>query len=264
MWNTIYEHIFPNNNYRFNSNGNTEGIVKLTHQEMIEFYKSWYHPSNGQAFCYGPDDFVSDCLAEIDAAVDQLEANPEIREKSKVAWQPFKSIMATKARVPYPNDDTDDYRLALAYILNDAPMDSKTEVAWILLEELLMCPTSGIMAKMVVDLNLGDDITGGLDLSLQQATFVIGVTGIKTEAEIATVEKAINDKLQSIVEQGFDQAMVIAAANKLDYRVSPFVSARKEPCAALYFMFTTSTLLDMPLTFWLFLSQPTNSTMSVP
>ena len=45
--------LFPTVTYRYNSGGDPEEIIKLTHKQLIEFHKRHYHPSNSFFYTYG-------------------------------------------------------------------------------------------------------------------------------------------------------------------------------------------------------------------
>ena len=52
-------HLYPDSTYKYNSGGNPEDILELSHQELVNFHKKHYHPSNATFFTFGdmkPDD----------------------------------------------------------------------------------------------------------------------------------------------------------------------------------------------------------------
>ena len=218
--NYFYSVLFPENCYKYNSHGNAEDIVQLSHQEMIDFHQKYYHPSNGQAFCYGPQEFVNDCLAVLEPVLKDFNADPELRKATEVVWQPKDRIISDKAKIPYASiEDTNDFRIAIAWLLNDADMDAKTQVAWLLIQELLIGTRVAAISKVVADLNLGEDVIGGLDTTSRQWSLILGVSGIQQELEATTAANAIQDKLLAIVEQGFSETALNAALNKMEYKV---------------------------------------------
>jgi Zn-dependent M16 (insulinase) family peptidase len=235
MMDFFYRVLFPENCYKYNPHGIAKDIVQLSHQEMIDFHSKYYHPSNGQAFCYGPQAYVNDCLAILDPVLANFDADPELRKATEVAWQPKTRIISDKAKIPYASiEETDDFRLAIAWLLNDADMDAKTQVAWQLIQELLIGTRVAAISKVVGDLNLGEDIIGGLDTTSKQWSLILGVSGITQELEATTAANAINDKLLAIVEQGFSENALKAALNKMEYKVCTlyftfFVPYRTEP-----------------------------------
>jgi Zn-dependent M16 (insulinase) family peptidase len=220
MMDYFYQELFPKNCYKYDPHGKAKDIVQVSHEEMIDFYHQHYHPSNGQAFCYGPQSFVDECLSILDPVLSEFTADPELRKATQVEWQSKDRIISDKAKIPYASiEDTDDFRLAIGWLLNDDIMDIKTQVAWQLIEELLIGTRVAAISKVVGDLNLGEDIIGGLDKSSKQWSLILGVSGIRAESEGTTAANAINDKLLAIVEGGFSENALMAALNKMEYKV---------------------------------------------
>ena len=44
LWQTISKYVFPTTTYHFNSGGEPDHIPDLSYQELLDFYKSHYHP----------------------------------------------------------------------------------------------------------------------------------------------------------------------------------------------------------------------------
>ena len=225
MMDAIYEYLFPDTSYRFNARGETSQIVNMNYEEMKEFYEKFYHPSNAQAFCFGPADFVSDCLEEIDSAIAGFDLDEEARLASVVKWQELGTVANTKESVNFSSfSEEGDHRAIISWVLNDSFMDGKTEAAWFLIEELLIGSNSGWITKEVMDNSMGSNVIGGLEHTLQQWTFTIAVTGVPTEADINGVVDVVRKKLAAILEEEIDGDAVLAAASKLDYRVRALVN----------------------------------------
>ena len=54
----INENLFQKSQYKFNSGGEPKHITDLQYQELVDFQKKYYHPSNAQFFTYGDLDFT--------------------------------------------------------------------------------------------------------------------------------------------------------------------------------------------------------------
>ena len=53
LWHTMMKHLVPDLPYAHNSGGDPKYIPRLTHEELIEFHKTFYHPSRSLFFFYG-------------------------------------------------------------------------------------------------------------------------------------------------------------------------------------------------------------------
>ena len=54
----VNEHLFKNAQYKYNSGGEPKHITDLKYEELVEFHKTYYHPSNSIFFSYGDLDFT--------------------------------------------------------------------------------------------------------------------------------------------------------------------------------------------------------------
>lgn len=217
----IYKNLFSQHSYGKDPKGEATEIVTLTYKEAVDYYNSYYHPSNGQAFCWGKQEFVDACLTELEPVLNEYEYNAGIRESSKVEWQEMTNLATEIKEIGYPSwQDQMDYRSVVAWVLNDSPMDLRTEVSWLLIFELLAGSTSAPVPKAIADLNLGDDVVTYFDTSLQQWVMALGVSGITSEDKVEIARNAIDGKLRNIINNGFSKRALEAAMNKIEFRVS--------------------------------------------
>lgn len=53
LYHQLAHHLFPQTTYHFNSGGDPKNIPDLSYDELVEFYKSHYHPSNAIFMTFG-------------------------------------------------------------------------------------------------------------------------------------------------------------------------------------------------------------------
>ena len=53
LWQKLTSHLYPTTTYHYNSGGEPENIPDLSYEQLIEFYKTHYHPSNAVFMTYG-------------------------------------------------------------------------------------------------------------------------------------------------------------------------------------------------------------------
>ncbi|KAG7368022.1 peptidase M16C family-associated protein [Nitzschia inconspicua] len=219
MISEVYKNLFPDHIYSRDPKGEASEIVTLTYQEIVDYYNSYYHPANGQAYCYGKQQFIDTCLKELEPVLDGYEYNDGIRRHSQVEWQDMTELSSEIQPIGYPSwQDQIDYRSVVAWVLNDEPMDLRTELCWCLIYELLAGSSSASIPKAVVELNLGDDSVTFFDRSLQQWVMGLGVSGIRSEDKVEIARNSVQNVLKYIVNNGFTKESVDAALNKLDFR----------------------------------------------
>ncbi len=53
LWQTLTRHLYPTSTYHHNSGGEPEHITDLSYQQLKDFYRKHYHPSNAVFFTFG-------------------------------------------------------------------------------------------------------------------------------------------------------------------------------------------------------------------
>ena len=53
LWQGISSYLFPTTTYHYNSGGEPAAITDLTYEQLLEFYRSHYHPSNAIFMTFG-------------------------------------------------------------------------------------------------------------------------------------------------------------------------------------------------------------------
>ena len=110
--------LLPNTTYSKNSGGEPEHIPELTYQELLNFHKTHYHPSNACFITYGKvnvsmlhREFKRKVLSKFSPRSDKITVKTQ---------KPFdKPIYASKNYQPLP-DDLNNYRIALGWVLNSS------------------------------------------------------------------------------------------------------------------------------------------------
>lgn len=83
LWHTLCEHLYPTTTYHYNSGGDPEHIPDLTYQQLKDFYKTHYHPSNAIFMTFGDipaielqEKFESEALSRFEK-LDRLISVPD-------------------------------------------------------------------------------------------------------------------------------------------------------------------------------------------
>lgn len=231
----LYKNLFPNHLYSKNPKGEASEVVTMTYQEVVEYYNSYYHPTNAQGFCYGKQGFIDTCLHELNLVLDEFEENKAIRRNSKVQWQEATEVTDEIESIAYPDyQETVDYRTVVGWILNEQHMDIRQQVAWHLIHELLAGSNTAPLAKVVYENNLGTDVVSHFQNSLQQWVIALGVTGIESEADVKTANAKIRREIVKVINQGFDWNAMRAALHKMEFKFRD-QSSNDMPRGAKYF-----------------------------
>ena len=149
--------MFPGTTYEHASGGDPEFITDLTHQQLLDFHKRHYHPSNARFFTYGNFP-LENHLAAIDAKLKAFSAsNVPVVNKSVQPWSGSKSVETTCALDPMSPADK-QVKLSLSYLANDIT-DTFESFSMRLLSYLLLDGHASPMYKALIDTNLGSEFT---------------------------------------------------------------------------------------------------------
>ena len=224
--------LFPDNPYFFDSGGDPAVIPSLTRDEFISFYKKYYHPTNSRIFVAGDESDVYHALSTVDRYITPMGYNPDSRNDSVINYQPKKFQVPVRERKPFAaaaaaaaaseGDDGDKesegHMLCVTWLLNTEPFPQMMELAWIVLESLLLGKSSSPLRKALEDSGLGEEIIGGgLDDSLLQATFAIGMKGIKSQDDLVALEELIMGTLSTLGTDGFHDDEIASTMNIIEF-----------------------------------------------
>jgi presequence protease len=217
--NLVYKYsqqtLFPDNIYRFDSGGDPKEIPNLTYEQFRSFHETYYHPSNSCIVFYGDDDpaarleLLNSYLQDFDKT--NIDASVEIQP-------PF----AVPKRFTFPysvEPDTDVSKKGYVRV-NWALSEQKVPEMWMALDVLsyaLMGSVASPLRKALIDSGLGEGITGGgYSSNLRQPTFSAGLKGISL-ADADKVERLILGTLTELANDGFEQEMIEAAVNTIEF-----------------------------------------------
>ncbi len=237
--------LFPDTTYGLDSGGHPANIPDLTFEAFENFHRRYYHPSNAFIFFSGDDD----PQYRLEVLSRELREFQPLTVDSAVALQ---SGFAAPRRVAktYPvspgRDEANQAMLTMNWVVGET-IDPDHNLAWNVLEYLLIEMPSSPLRKALIDSGLGEDLAGvGLEAELRQMFFSTGLRGIR-EADAPKVESLVRDTLQGLVREGIDRELVQAALNSVEFRLRERNSGR--------FPRGLAAMLQV-LTFWLYEADP--------
>ena len=194
------DHIFP---AIHNSGGDPDKMIDLTYEQLADFSRKHYHPSNARFFSYGDID-LSEQLKLVDSSLDGFEkrsVDQEIRVPRDLSQGP---IYAT---IPGPLDP-----------MQGPDRQSKSSVSWriyetsdiletfsfSILSSLLMSGYGSPLYQGLIESGMGSNFSPntGFDSSGRIGICSIGVDGMKKE-DVPKLKDTIHQILREKVDEAF-------------------------------------------------------------
>lgn len=215
--------LFVDNTYSVDSGGDPAVIPDLSFEQFKAFHAKHYHPSNSRIYFAGDDD-VYKRLELMDEYLNGFDASDDYKKESKIEWQPKSFQVPLREVQTYPAGDEQavTHMFMMNWLLNDRPLSPTEDLTLGVLDHLLMGTTSSILRKTLMESGLGEAITGGgLSDELLQATYSVGLKGVKAE-KVAEAEQLILDTLSLVAKDGFAADDIQASLNTVEFQMREF------------------------------------------
>ncbi|MDO4440927.1 MAG: insulinase family protein [Moraxella sp.] len=219
LYYALTPHLFPTTTYHYNSGGDPEHIIKLTHADLVKFHQAHYHPSNAIVMSFG--DIKASEIQE------QLQEQVLVRfddvNRPKVGKK-FVSVLEKRLAKPvrafdtYTADDNGKQKThhVLSWLLPSIK-DPKERLALRLMEGVL-AEHSGSPLRAYLESYANATAPSpllGLDDSHHEMVFYAGVRG--SDVEYADdVETGILNLLQQVVSDGVDGETIETVLHQIE------------------------------------------------
>ena len=212
----IFKNLFPENAYGKDSGGNPVCIPELTYDDLLEFYKKYYHPSNSYIFLYGDCD-MQERLEWLDkeylSAYDAIEVTSQIEKQAA-----FTEVKDVVAKYPIGSDETEENNTYLAYSKVVCDIGDKTlRQTFAVLDYVLISAPGAPVRQALIDAGIGQDVYGSFDDGTLQTTFHVCAKNANASDKSRFVE-IIEGTLKDIVAKGINKTSVLAAINSAEFR----------------------------------------------
>lgn len=215
LWQGISRYLFPTNTYHYNSGGEPASITDLTYEQLLDFYKSHYHPSNAIFMSFGDLD--------INEFQNTLENNALSKfEKQHSLWQvePERRMDSPMSVVQhYGLEDKDQSKKThhvLGWLLGESTnLDEQLEI--LLLSDLLLENSASPLRKFLETTELGSAPSPmcGLEDSNREMSFLCGLEGSEPE-QAQAFEAGVLACLKDVAEQGISTDVIKASLHQLE------------------------------------------------
>lgn len=216
LWQTLCKYLYPSNTYHYNSGGDPEAIPDLSYQELQDFYRKHYHPSNAIFMTFG-DIPAAEHQARFEelalSRFDALDVHISVADEKR-----YHAPVQVLEHYPVPEDEdvTGKTHIVLAWLLGSSTdLNSLLEAQ--LLSGVLLDNSASPLLKALETTELGSAPSPlcGLEDSMKEMTLVCGIEGSEAEHGPA-FEKMVLDTIADIASNGVPQENIEAVLHQLE------------------------------------------------
>jgi len=215
LWQTMSKHLFPNNTYHYNSGGDPEAIPDLSYQELLDFYRTHYHPSNAVLMTFG--DIPAEELQERFDTLALKRFEPLDRTVSVQPTRRLHSPMRVEEAYPTSEENLDNKtHIVMGWLLGESiDLDARLEAH--LLSSVLLDNSASPLLKALEQTDLGTAPSPlcGVEDSVREMVFVCGLDGSEADNS-AAAEALILSVLDDIAKNGVPSEQVESVLHQLE------------------------------------------------
>lgn len=207
--------LFPNITYGHNSGGDPKSIPNLTHQELIDFHQTYYHPSRCLFFFYG-DIPLTDHLDFIEKqTLKNVEKLPPLPPPQK---QPrFKEKKTIEAYYPISDDESvmDKTLISFGWLTCNI-LEQEELLALSVIEIFLMETDASPLKRALMDSGLVKQASCFIETDYTEIPIGITLRGCNPDT-VDQLEAIIRASLNSIVKNGIQKESIENALHRLEF-----------------------------------------------
>jgi hypothetical protein len=214
----LMSELYPDTTYRFNSGGDPEAIPTLTHRQLLDFHRRFYHPSNAFFYTYGDiplEEHLTNISRKVLTGVERIDPGSDV--PSQPRWQEPRTASCPYAVSPEEEDIPKKHQVCVAWLTADI-CDSFEVMLLIILEQILMGNPASPLYKALIDSGLGSSLCDGSGFSsdIRDTMFACGLKDVKKE-DAQAIETIIMDTLADQAATGIDRELVESAIHQIEF-----------------------------------------------
>lgn len=215
---TMHQALFPDLTYGINSGGNPKTIPDLTYEQLIDFHKTYYHPSRCVFFFYGNLplekhlEFIEEKTLK---GIDKQPPLPAIPNQPR-----FVKPRYLHASYPISADEETDEKSMVCFGWLTVPITDQEELlALNILEIALMDTDASPLKRALLGSKLCKIASSHIDGDITEAPWIITCRGCKPE-DADNIEDLIWSTLEQIAKEGVPANLVENAIHQLEFHRS--------------------------------------------
>ena len=216
LWSKLCEHLFPSSTYHFNSGGEPEHIPDLSYEQLVDFYRSHYHPSNAIFMTYGDISAAEHQAVFEEQALGRFQ---RLDERIQVqAEQRFEAPRQVKDCYAFDEAGSTDNKthLVMGWMLGESS-DLEQLLEAQLLSSVLMENSASPLQHALETTTLGQAPSPlcGLEDSMREMVFCCGIEGSEAE-HVEQLESLVLTVLEDVAANGASRERLEAVLHQLE------------------------------------------------
>lgn len=212
LWEALAKRLTPDLPYAHNSGGDPKEIPHLTYEQLIEFHKTFYHPSRCLFFFYGNLPLVRhlDFIEKSLTGVKKIPLLPPLPLQKR-----FTSPVVAVDRYPLAPGESTEKKGQIAFAWLTAPITEQGEIlALSLLESLLTDTDASPLTMALLKSGHCTQVDSSLDIEMSEVPWTLVCKGCNaTDAE--ALQKVLFNTLRKFVP---DPEEIEASLHQLEFQ----------------------------------------------
>ncbi|MFW2055013.1 insulinase family protein [Acinetobacter haemolyticus] len=214
LYHQLAHHLFPETTYHYNSGGDPKDIPDLSYEQLVDFYKTHYHPSNAVFMTFG-----NQSAYDLQEQFEKLSLH-KFSQGTTLYSKPEKRLAApitvTESYAVDSDDLNDKTYHVLSWLLPETS-DIKLRLGMRLVEGILLENSASPLRHYLETCGYAQS-TGpimGVDDSNFEMTFYCGVQGSNAE-HAETFKNGVLNILKEVASKPVDQDLVDAILHQIE------------------------------------------------
>lgn len=211
----LFRRLMPDLPYAYNSGGDPREIPSLTYEDLLEFYRTFYHPSRCLFFFYGNIplakhlDFISGHALARQQKASPLTPLPRQKRMSE-------PCRAEEYYAVTPGEDVSRKTIVSLGFLT-APISNQTELLALSLIDSLLTDTDVSPLKFaLLKSKLCASVESMFNTEMSEAPWILVCKGCK-ENSSGKIVKTVRSCLEKLADGGFDPNAIAASLHQLEF-----------------------------------------------
>lgn len=214
LFKEVAKALYLDSPYASDSGGDPKNIVELTHEELIEFHKTYYHPSRCLFYFYGN----IDTKEHIDALDENVFKQLKTYKSAIPALSKIQAFNEPKElNVHYPGIKQEGQKqdfITFSWVMMD--IDNQEELlALNLLDSILMQTDASLLKNSLITSSFCQNADSMIDTDTKQIPYMIIANGCDIN-DFEKIKKTLFSRLEEISQNPIEEDLIEASLTALE------------------------------------------------